>query len=383
MAARRGQCGARGLQVVPRRSDQRTEAPHGTQRTQRTHRAFRGQRSGVAVLQTGLGGLVPQLQRGQPLQAHSRVGWAFAGLVDLLQSPQLLLPPQELHQLPDLSLHVPQGADIAVVPRLANQEVISGEILVEQHPGARVRHRGDQPGEREHHQRRAHYQQEVAGGEVVLRHREEPCREVFSEEDDVGLHKGARLGIPHDGLPGVQLLLNEGNWHRLERGVDRVRRCKGPMALDQQIGVDVRSALQAVNVLGVVAQQQTLLAEKLDEQVHVCGLIVPWPHLLSDNEEGLGVLAEEVQLEHGLRKGQVVLLQLRVQPRAGGAEVRDPRGHGNPCPGHHNDPLGLPVEDSLRNLAQRELLQDGFPGAPHSTPTAVVRHLLHPVRFTG
>lgn len=73
------------------------------------------------------------------------------------------------------------------------------------------------------------------------------------------------------------------------------------------------TALQAVNVLGVQAQQQALLMQHADEVVHVVGPVVAWVQLLGQGEEWTRVIGEIVDIEDGLWVREVVLFQVGIQ----------------------------------------------------------------------
>lgn len=73
------------------------------------------------------------------------------------------------------------------------------------------------------------------------------------------------------------------------------------------------TALQAVNVLGVQAQQQALLMQHADEVVHVVGPVVARVQLLGQGEEWTRVIGEIVDIEDGLWVREVVLFQVGIQ----------------------------------------------------------------------
>jgi len=78
------------------------------------------------------------------------------------------------------------------------------------------------------------------------------------------------------------------------------------------------------------------------------------PAHLCQGVEGLGVPPEEVDAEDGLRVRQPVALQLAVQARAGGPEIRNPGRHADAGPRHHHDPLSLARSDQIRHTREVE-----------------------------
>lgn len=100
-------------------------------------------------------------------------------------------------------------------------------------------------------------------------------------------------------------------------------RIERAVRLDDALRTDPRNVLERVDVLRVVPVQRALELEQLDEVVARRRLERARVQFLSQREERFGVLVEVVQLEDGARMRQVVLLQVVVQPRFGGAKVRD------------------------------------------------------------
>lgn len=99
------------------------------------------------------------------------------------------------------------------------------------------------------------------------------------------------------------------------------------MSLHQLVGRQSSHALQRVDVLGVVTQQQTLLPQQANEVVAHRGLETLRQQFPSEGEERLGILYEELQLEDGLRMRQVVLVQFVVQSARRGAEIWYPSSY--------------------------------------------------------
>lgn len=79
--------------------------------------------------------------------------------------------------------------------------------------------------------------------------------------------------------------------------------------------------LQPVDVLRVHAQQQALVVQHADEVVDVVGPVAPGVERLGQGEERLRVVGEVVDVEDGLRVGNVVLLQVGVQARSRSSEA--------------------------------------------------------------
>jgi len=71
--------------------------------------------------------------------------------------------------------------------------------------------------------------------------------------------------------------------------------------------------LQAVDVLGVDAQQEALVVEHADEVMDVVGPVAAGVELLGQREEGFRVVREVVDVEHRLGVRKVVALQVRIQ----------------------------------------------------------------------
>ena len=106
------------------------------------------------------------------------------------------------------------------------------------------------------------------------------------------------------------------------------------MSLDQLVLGDSSLSLQCVDVLCVVAQQKALLLQQADEHVALGGLKLAWVQLacklkgdemtkpivsknrrvLSHFIEGFRIFLEVFDGEDGLWRGQIVLLQVMVDP---------------------------------------------------------------------
>ena len=80
-------------------------------------------------------------------------------------------------------------------------------------------------------------------------------------------------------------------------------RCEGSVTLHHPLYPD--HLLQGVNVLGVVAQEFALFLQGADEPVAGAGTELAGVDLAGELEEGAGVLAEVMDVEHGLGVGQV------------------------------------------------------------------------------
>ena len=78
------------------------------------------------------------------------------------------------------------------------------------------------------------------------------------------------------------------------------------------------TSLQAIDVLRVVPQQQSLVLQQPDEAVHGVGGVPARVEFLRQGEEGPRVVAEEVDVEDGRRLGDVVLPEIVVETCAWG-----------------------------------------------------------------
>lgn len=78
--------------------------------------------------------------------------------------------------------------------------------------------------------------------------------------------------------------------------------------------------LQPVDVLRVHAQQQAFVMEHADEVVDVVGPVAAGIQSLGQGEERQRVGGEVVDVEDGLRVGDVVLLQVGIQARSRSSE---------------------------------------------------------------
>ena len=81
---------------------------------------------------------------------------------------------------------------------------------------------------------------------------------------------------------------------------------------------DQLTSLQAIDVLRVVPQQQSLVLQQPDEVVHGIGGVSARVELLCQGKEGSWVVAEEVNVEDGRRLGDAVLPEIVVQTCAWG-----------------------------------------------------------------
>ena len=87
---------------------------------------------------------------------------------------------------------------------------------------------------------------------------------------------------------------------------------------------DTGDSLQGVDVLGEMPEQQTLLLQQLDK-VMTCGRLEGTRiEFFCQSEEWLGILLEVADIKDSCRVGQVIFLQIVVQPSSRGSEVRDP-----------------------------------------------------------
>lgn len=211
------------------------------------------------------------------------------------------------------------------------------------------------PGKRLHLQRRAHHNQHVRFGKVALGQLKVALGQCLAEEHNVGLHQSAAvLATTHlvdQTRPTHRCMVAPSSatnqWPRAHQRTvhrrfrfarDAVRAAKGAVRFDQQIGRHAGHALQRVDVLSVVAQQQTLGSEQCNEKVcyarttvsegnwprataslTACWLKRAWKHLFGQRVERFRALAKVVELENRFRERQIVLLQIVVQASAGRA----------------------------------------------------------------
>lgn len=80
-------------------------------------------------------------------------------------------------------------------------------------------------------------------------------------------------------------------------------------------------ALKAVNVLGEQLEQKPLLMQQSYERVCYCRPELSGVQFLSEGVEGLGVVAEEANVEDGLGIGQIETREVGVEPRVWRSEV--------------------------------------------------------------
>lgn len=89
---------------------------------------------------------------------------------------------------------------------------------------------------------------------------------------------------------------------------------------DQQAERLPLTLLQPVDVLRVHAQQQAFVMEHADEVVDVVGPVAAGIQSLGQGEERQRVGGEVVDVEDGLRVGDVVSLQVGIQARSRSSE---------------------------------------------------------------
>lgn len=89
---------------------------------------------------------------------------------------------------------------------------------------------------------------------------------------------------------------------------------------DQQAEQLPLTLLQPVDVLRVHAQQQAFVMEHADEVVDVVGPVAAGIQSLGQGEERQRVGGEVVDVEDGLRVGDVVSLQVGIQARSRSSE---------------------------------------------------------------
>mmetsp|Transcript_68816 Transcript_68816/g.192985 ORF Transcript_68816/g.192985 Transcript_68816/m.192985 type:complete len:327 (+) Transcript_68816:206-1186(+) len=238
-----------------------------------------------------------------------------------------------------------------------------GGLPVDQQAWGGRRGLADQTRERLHHQRCPEHNQQITFLQVLRMQAQKSLRQLLPKEHDLRLHQITLLFS--QGLPPILALLHSAlqllDWHfDLRHCVNHMRSVKVAMRGHDCILGKSGQVLQRVYVLGVASQQQAFLIQEPDEVVARRRLIVAGPHLAAQLVERSGPLLEIAQLKDGLRAGEVVLLQVVVQPCARRAEVRDPRRCRNPGAAHNDDVLHLLLCDMTHDALQVERLQNGF-----------------------
>lgn len=92
------------------------------------------------------------------------------------------------------------------------------------------------------------------------------------------------------------------------------------MAVNLYKNVARHTFLQAVDVLGVHAQQQTFLVQHADEVMDVIGSMSARVQLFGQREERTRIVGEVVDIEDGFRVWNVVLFQVGIQACAWGSD---------------------------------------------------------------
>jgi len=94
------------------------------------------------------------------------------------------------------------------------------------------------------------------------------------------------------------------------------------MAFDEQLGRCVGQKFKTINVLSTVLQQESLVCQQCNKGMRQRWKVAcPRPHFTSQRTKGLWIFATKVKSKHGLWIGQIMLLQIVVQPSSRAAKV--------------------------------------------------------------
>eukprot|EP00966_Prymnesium_polylepis_P178592 4136049-Prymnesium_polylepis.1 len=313
----------------------------------------------MGEIRAGLVLLVPpcprSLERGRAHPVHGHGGLAH-WLRHRLLAPggqpsahalaeHVLSPPQLGRQCPHAVITRALEESVAIVEALAEVEIgridlaqpnLDQDILWAANSLA--------PIEGSNVEGRAHDNEQLALREVGLAELEEAAREGLAEESDVGFHERAilarqcrpaihRIRAVRDGVPD----LLDRHW---------TSRARDHLAALVESGQS-RARLEAVDVLRVAAEQHPALVQLGDEVVHWRGRERVGPHLVGERVECLWTVAKVIEGKDRLGLGQVILLEVVVQPSSRCAKVRDARRSGNSGAAHYDDFLAVVVFDVL------------------------------------
>lgn len=142
------------------------------------------------------------------------------------------------------------------------------------------------------------------------------CRRTSEERDGRLDQSAARLGRASRDAVGEDGLLDKRLRVRLV-AVDAGGARESAVRLDQPVLRKTCHELEAVDILAHDAQQPPMLVQRANE--HVCRRrsVHAGIQLLGQHEKWRRVTAEVVQLEHGGRVRQIVLLQVRIETGVG------------------------------------------------------------------
>mmetsp|Transcript_66774 Transcript_66774/g.186261 ORF Transcript_66774/g.186261 Transcript_66774/m.186261 type:complete len:313 (+) Transcript_66774:783-1721(+) len=274
---------------------------------------------------------------------HARVAIALQEHISELRGPE-----------PEAS---PDIADVTVHPRTPRE---AGGLFVHEDSRAHRRYLPDELVKRRHRQGRSEHDKQVAMREVRLHALVEVLRKALPEENNVWFHERAvlLLQVPAsvDPVEDSRLQLRHGHLLALER----VRLGEVAMCGDDLFLAQPRKLLEHVNVLRVATEEAPLLLKHRQKIMrsgrHV--LLAGRPQLLCQVVEGVRRLAEETEVEDRLWLGQVVALQIVVEPCAWAPEVRDPRSGGEPGADHADDVPRVLLLNVLREPLEVGAVQD-------------------------
>jgi len=236
------------------------------------------------------------------------------------QRLQLVQPAEGLRQLAHARVAVAQQQHVV---RARPQP--PDALHVDQHARHALLAEARQAGERLHRQAGAHDDAQVRGGRQRAV-QEEVLGQRLAEEDNVGLDDAVALRGQAEG----HLALLDVLAHQVVRvgalAVDAVLRREAAVGLDDHVARQAGLALEAVDVLGEVLEQEALVVQQPDERVRNGRAVAPRGQLAGQGVEGARVLAEEVDVEDGLGVGEVEVGEIGIDARVGGAEVGDAGG---------------------------------------------------------
>ena len=143
------------------------------------------------------------------------------------------------------------------------------------------------------------------------------------EEDNVGLDEAvARAVEAARDLGDLDVLAHQVVGER-RLALDAALVGEGAVGLDDEVVGDAGGALEAVDVLREELEEELLLREQADEDVRDGRVEVARVEVFGEDVEGLGILAEEDEVEDALGRGEVELGEVGVQAGLGRAEVGD------------------------------------------------------------